>query len=203
MKIICIGRNYYNHIKELNNAIPQKPVFFLKPDSSILVNNKPFFYPPFTKNLHYEVEVIARIGKVGKCIHSKFAHRYIAEIGLGIDFTARDLQDECKEKGLPWEMAKSFDNSAALSSWYPISEYPDLQNIHFSLEINGVIVQQSNTKNMIFPFSEIISYVSQFMTIKIGDVIFSGTPEGVGPVQINDHLIGYLNGKKVLDFYIK
>ncbi len=203
MKIICIGRNYAAHAKELNSAIPDKPVFFLKPDSSILINNKPFFYPVFTKELHYETEVVARICKVGKSIPEKFALSYIGEIGLGIDFTARDLQEECKNKGLPWEICKAFDNSAAVSKFLPVEKFNDVQNINFDLDMNGVRVQQSNTSDMIFSFARIISYVSQFMTLKTGDMIYSGTPQGVGPLKIGDRLEGYIEGEKMLDFYIK
>lgn len=203
MKIICIGRNYAAHAKELNSAIPEKPVFFLKPDSSILINNKPFFYPVFTTNLHYETEVVTRICKVGKSILEKFALSYIGEIGLGIDFTARDLQEECKNKGLPWEICKAFDNSAAVSKFLPVEKYPDIQNINFGLDLNGVRVQQSNTSDMIFSFAKIIAYVSQFMTLKTGDMIYSGTPQGVGPLKIGDRLEGYIEGEKMLDFYIR
>lgn len=203
MKIICIGRNYAEHAKELNSPLPDKPVFFLKPDSSILINNKPFFYPPFTKNLHYETEVVARICKVGKSIPEKFALSYIDEIGLGIDFTARDLQEECKNKGLPWEICKGFDNSAAISKFIPVEKFSDIQNINFALDLNGVRVQQSNTSDMIFSFAKIIAYISQFMTIKTGDMIYSGTPKGVGPLKIGDRLQGYIEGDKMLDFYIR
>ena len=203
MKIICIGRNYAEHAKELNSPLPDKPVFFLKPDSSILINNKPFFYPPFTKNLHYETEVVARICKVGKSIPEKFALSYIDEIGLGIDFTARDLQEECKNKGLPWEICKGFDNSAAISKYISVEKFSDIQNINFALDLNGVRVQQSNTSDMIFSFAKIIAYVSQFMTIKTGDMIYSGTPKGVGPLKIGDRLQGYIEGDKMLDFYIR
>lgn len=203
MKIICIGRNYVAHAKELNNAIPEKPVFFLKPDSSVLINNKPFFYPVFTKDLHYETEVVAKICKVGKSISENFALSYVGEIGLGIDFTARDLQEECKNKGLPWEICKAFDNSAAISKFIPVEKFKDVQNISFGLDLNGKRVQQSNTSDMIFSFARIIAYVSQFMTLKTGDMIYSGTPQGVGPLKIGDNLEGYIEGEKMLDFYIK
>jgi len=203
MKIICIGRNYVEHAKELNNSLPNKPVFFLKPDTSLLLNNKPFFYPNFTNNLHYELEVVIRIGRLGKCIEERFAYRYIDSIGLGIDFTARDLQDDCKTKGLPWEPAKAFDSSAPISNFIPIADFKDPNNIEFYLNINNKLVQKGNTSDMIFPFNKIIAYVSQFITLKIGDFIFTGTPQGVGQVHINDHLEGYLNGNKMLDFYIK
>jgi 2-keto-4-pentenoate hydratase/2-oxohepta-3-ene-1,7-dioic acid hydratase in catechol pathway len=203
MKIICIGRNYADHARELNNPLPEKPVFFLKPDSSVLKNNKPFFYPPFTRDLHYEAEILARICKVGKSIPESFAMSYIGEIGMGIDFTARDLQEECKKKGLPWEMAKAFDNAAAISRFIPFENFKNVQDIFFRLDLNGATVQKSTTADMIFSFARIISYVSQFMTLKTGDIIFSGTPSGVGPVKIGDRLQGYLGEEKMLDFYIR
>lgn len=203
MKIICIGRNYSEHARELKNPLPEKPIFFLKPDSSVLINNKPFFYPPFTQDLHYEAEILARICKVGKSIPEAYALSYIGEIGMGIDFTARDLQEECKKKGLPWEMAKSFDNAAAVSRFIPAEQFMDVQDISFRLELNGATVQKANTSEMIFPFARIISYVSQFMTLKTGDIIFSGTPAGVGPLKIGDRLEGYISDQKMLDFYIR
>lgn len=203
MKIICIGRNYAEHAKELNNPLPKEPVYFLKPDSCIILNNKPFFYPDFSNEIHHEVEVVVKINRLGKNIGTRFAHRYYNEIGLGIDFTARDIQKVCKEKGLPWEKAKAFDGAAPLSKFVKIQEGQDLQNIDFRLGINGVTVQAGNTKNMIFTIDEIVSYVSRFMTLKIGDLIFTGTPEGVGPVKIGDHLQGYMGETKMIDFYIK
>jgi len=204
MKIIAIGRNYINHAKELNNAVPESPVFFLKPDTAILRNNDPFYYPDFSKNIHYEVELVYRINKVGKHIEKQFANRYYEEIGIGIDFTARDLQDECKKKGLPWEIAKGFDYSAPLSNnFISISKFEDTNNINFSLQINDKIVQNGNSKNMIFPIDEIIEYVSKFMTLKIGDLIFTGTPEGVGPVKIGDRLTAKIENEILLDFEIK
>lgn len=203
MKIICIGRNYVKHIDELGHRKPERPLFFLKPDSAILQRNRPFFYPDFSNDLHYEVELLVRINKLGKCIQPKFAHTYYREIGLGIDFTARDIQRECMEKGLPWEPAKAFDNSAVISTFIDKSNFSDLNNIRFSLFKNEEKVQEGNSGDMLFSIDDIISYVSQFMTLKIGDIIFTGTPEGVGPVVINDRLQGYLNDEKLIDFRIK
>lgn len=203
MKIICIGRNYIDHAKELNNDLPEKPVFFLKPDSALVTRNKPFFYPDFSKNVHHELELVLKIQRLGRSIPEKFAGRYYSEIGLGIDFTARDLQNEMKEKGLPWEIAKGFDYSAPVSGFVPLSELEDPENVDFHLELNGKKVQQGNSRELIFSFDRIISYVSRFMTLKTGDLIFTGTPAGVGPVHIGDHLVAYLQEKKMLDFYIK
>jgi acylpyruvate hydrolase len=203
MKIICIGRNYADHAKELNNPIPKEPLYFLKPDSSILPSNKPFFIPEFTKNVHYELELVLKINRVGKHIESKFAHKYFEEIGLGIDFTARDIQQQCKEKGLPWDKAKGFDGSAPLGGFVNKSAFADLSNIDFSLTQNGEIKQEGNTKDMIFSFDEIISYVSTFMTLKIGDLIYTGTPAGVGPVSINDVLEGFIGDKKMISCKVK
>jgi acylpyruvate hydrolase len=201
MKIICIGRNYSDHAKELNSEIPSKPIYFLKPDTSILPKKSPFYYPEFTSNLHYECELVVRINKVGKHISEKFAHTYYDEIGLGIDFTARDLQEECKQKGLPWEIAKSFDGSAPISeSFIPISELSS-NGIEFSLFKNGEQVQKGNSKDMLFSINQLISYVSKFMTLKIGDLIFTGTPAGVGPVKIGDELKGYIENQEI--FYLK
>ncbi|MCT4581986.1 MAG: fumarylacetoacetate hydrolase family protein [Flavobacteriales bacterium] len=204
MKIICIGRNYAKHAKELGNAIPKEPVFFMKPDSARLPKKAPFYYPNFTKDLHYEVELVIKINKLGKNISQKFAHTYYDEIGLGIDFTARDLQLECKEKGLPWEKAKAFDYSAPMSQKFiPKAEFKDLNSIAFSLHKNQEAVQLGNTKDMLFNFDELIVYLSQFMTLKIGDLIFTGTPAGVGPVSIGDHLEGFIEEQKMIDLKIK
>ncbi len=203
MKIICIGLNYMDHIREMNNPIPEVPVFFLKPDSSIIRNNKPFFYPDFTKDLHYELEVVLKINRLGRNISEKFAHRYFSEIGLGIDFTARDLQRICKDKGMPWEMAKAFDGSAPISEFVPKDKFADLNKIKFKLEKNDVIVQNGNTTDLVFTFDRIISYVSKFITLRTGDLIFTGTPVGVGPVKIGDRLKGYLENELMLDFFIK
>ena len=203
MKIICIGRNYIDHAKELNNDLPEKPVFFLKPDSALVTRNKPFFYPDFSKNVHYELELVVKIQRLGRSIPEKFAGRYFNEIGLGVDFTARDLQNEMKDKGLPWEIAKGFDYSAPVSEFIPLSALDDPDNIGFHLELNGKKVQQGSSREMVFSFDRIIAYVSRFMTLKTGDLIFTGTPAGVGPVQIGDHLVAYLQEKKMLDFYVK
>jgi len=204
MKIIAIGRNYVNHAKELNNAIPEKPVFFTKPDTAILRNNEDFYYPEFSKDIHYEVELVYRICKIGKYVEEKFANRYYNEVGIGIDFTARDLQDDCKKKGLPWEIAKAFDNSAPISDKFiSVSEIKDLNNINFSLMINNNLVQVGNSSNMIFNIDKIIAYVSQFITLKVGDLIFTGTPEGVGAVKIGDKLTAKIENEILLDFMIK
>lgn len=203
MKIIAIGRNYIDHAKELNNPVPEKPVFFMKPESALIRNNKPFFYPDFSENIHYETEIVIRINRLGKHIAEKYAHRYYDEIGVGIDFTARDLQKKAKEKGLPWEIAKAFDGSAPLSEFVPVSKFNNISDLNFSLKINDQMAQQGNTKDMIFSFDQIIAYVSQFLTLKIGDLIFTGTPAGVGPVNINDHLEAFIEDEKMMDFLIK
>jgi 2-keto-4-pentenoate hydratase/2-oxohepta-3-ene-1,7-dioic acid hydratase in catechol pathway len=203
MKIICIGRNYAAHAKELNNEIPENPVFFLKPDTSLIRNNAPFYYPDFSTDIHHEVEIVLKINRLGKNIDRKFAHRYYDEIGIGIDFTARDLQNECKKKGLPWEMAKAFEGSAPIGKFLPKSSIPDLNNISLRLDINGTTVQNGTSANMLFHFDTIIEYVSKFFPLKIGDLIYTGTPEGVGPVKIGDHLQAYLNEQLLLDFKIK
>ncbi len=203
MKIICIGRNYVDHAKELNNPLPKTPVFFLKPDTSLLIRNRPFYYPEFSNEIHYETELVIKINRNGKHIQENFSSKYFNEIGLGIDFTARDLQTICKQKGLPWEIAKGFDNAAPLSKIISMDELSDTDNIKFHLEINGKRVQEGNSADMIFSVNKIISYVSQFITLKMGDLIFTGTPAGVGPIKIGDHLVGYLENKKMLDFVIK
>ena len=201
MKIICIGRNFVDHAKELKNEIPKEPLFFLKPDSSILPKRNPFYIPNFSNNIHYEVELVVKICKLGKNIGLKFAPDYYKEIGLGIDFTARDLQNECKINGHPWEKAKAFDHSAVIgSTFYSIDSFNEF---YFELKKNGNLVQQGNAEDMVFNFDDIIHHVSKFMTLKIGDIIFTGTPEGVGPVKIDDHLEGFLNGKKIIDLNIK
>jgi len=203
MKIICIGRNYAKHIAELENEKPEEPVFFLKPDSAILPKKMPFFIPTFTNEVHYEVEVLVKINKVGKHISSKFAHKYYDEVGLGIDFTARDVQNNCKEKGLPWEKAKAFDGSAVIGEFVAKESLGDLQNLSFSLKKNDVLVQDGNTNSMLWQIDELIAFVSQYLTLKKGDVIFTGTPAGVGPVSENDILIGELNGNKSFEIKIK
>ncbi len=203
MKIIAIGRNYIDHAKELNNPVPDTPVVFLKPDSSIIKKNKPFFLPLFSEEIHHEVEIVLKINRLGKNIASKFAYRYFNEIGIGIDFTARDLQRNCMNKGLPWEISKAFDGSAPLGKFVSVSKFRDVNNISFRLEINGKAVQQGNTKDMIFSPGEIIAYVSKFFTLKTGDLIFTGTPAGVGPVYKNDHLKAYIEDELLLDFFVK
>ena len=204
MKIICIGRNYSEHAKELGNEAPKEPLFFLKPDSAILPKRVPFYIPEFTKDLHFEVELLVKINKVGKHIEERFANTYYDKIGLGIDFTARDLQGECKSKGLPWEKAKAFDGSAVFGKEFiDKSEFESVQGIEFSLIKNGVQVQIGNSKDMIFTIDQIISYVSQFFTLKIGDVIYTGTPAGVGPVKIGDKLEGFIGEKQLISLDIK
>ncbi len=203
MKIICIGRNYTDHAKEMNSPVPENPVFFLKPDTTLLRNNQPFFYPDFSKEIHYELELVLKIGRLGRNIQKKFAHRYYKEIGLGVDFTARDLQRSCKEKGLPWEIAKAFDGSAPISKFIKKEELGDINNLDFHLEKNGDTVQKGNSSQMIFDYDELICYVSQFITLKIGDLIFTGTPAGVGSVAIGDRLKGYLGDELLLDFFVK
>lgn len=198
MKIICIGRNYIEHAKELSNPIPSIPVFFMKPESALVKGNLPFFYPSFSNDIQYEVELVLHINKVGRNINIKHAHTYYDGIGIGIDFTARDLQQEAKQKGLPWEIAKSFDSSAPVSDFIPVEKFTDISNIDFSLSKNDVQVQNGNSADMIFNFSTIISYVSRFVTLKMGDMIFTGTPSGVGPVIIGDKLEGFIGEQKVL-----
>ena len=202
MKIICIGRNYAKHIEELANERPENPVVFLKPDSSILPRKNPFFIPPFSSDVHYEVEVLVKINKVGKHIATRFAHKYYDEIGLGIDFTARDIQQQCKEKGLPWEKAKAFDGSAVIGDFYDKSNF-DLENLSFKLFKNDKVVQDGNTKAMLWKVDELISYVSQYFTLKKGDIIFTGTPAGVGKVSENDILIGEINNCKAFEIKVK
>lgn len=203
MKIICIGWNYIDHTKELNNPVPEEPVFFMKPDSALIHQNRPFFLPDFSKEIHHEVEIVVKINRLGKNISEKFAHRYYDQIGVGIDFTARDIQRECKKLGKPWEIAKAFDGSAPISNFISKSKFKSIQDINFQLDINGKTVQQGNTKDMIFPVDKIIAYVSQFVTLKIGDLIFTGTPVGVGNVNINDHLEASVEREVLLDFYVK
>ncbi|NLA23771.1 MAG: fumarylacetoacetate hydrolase family protein [Bacteroidales bacterium] len=192
MKIICIGNNYKDHVKEMQSKLPEEPVFFLKSDSCLLLRNNPFYIPEFSNEIHYEIETVLKISKVGKCIEPQFAHRYYNAIGLGIDFTARDIQNKSKKLGLPWASAKAFDGSAVLSEFYPIEKFKNINNLDFSLHKNDVLVQKGNTGNMIFSFDEIVSYVSKFMTLKLGDYIYTGTPAGVGKININDKLTGYL-----------
>ena len=203
MKIIAIGRNYLEHAKELNNPVPKEPMFFMKPETSIVRNNKPFFYPDFSEDVHYEAEIILKIGKLGKNIEERFAHRYFDEIGIGIDFTARDLQQKCKEKGKPWEIAKAFDGAAPISEFVPKSNYTNLNDLHFSLDLNEKTVQDGTTKDLIFNFDVLIAYISKFVTLKIGDLIFTGTPAGVGQVKIGDRLVAKIEGETFMDFKVK
>ncbi|WP_340065397.1 fumarylacetoacetate hydrolase family protein [Ascidiimonas aurantiaca] len=203
MKIICVGRNYTDHIKELANEKPSDPVLFLKPDTSVLQNDQDFYIPDFSSDVHYEVEVLVKITRPGKHIETKFAGTYYNEIGLGIDFTARDLQSKLKEKGLPWEKSKAFDGSAVIGQWLPKQQFTDLNNISFSLKKNGQLVQNGNTQFMLWKIDELISYISQYFTLKTGDVIFTGTPAGVGKVVVNDYLEGFLEDHKLFALYTK
>lgn len=203
MKIIAIGRNYAEHAKELNNPVPGAPVIFMKPDTALLKENKPFYHPDFSEDVHHEIEVVLKISKEGKHISEKFAHNYFEEIALGVDFTARDLQSKLKEKSLPWELAKGFDNSAPVSNFLPKSDFADIHNLNFKLDVNGVARQEGNTSFMLFSFEYIISFVSRYITLKKGDLIFTGTPAGVAKVNIGDRLEGYIEDHKLLDFYVK
>lgn len=203
MKVIAIGRNYAAHAKELNNPVPSVPVIFMKPDTAVLKDNKPFYIPEFSSDIHYELEVVLKICKEGKHIQEKFAAAYFEEVGLGIDFTARDIQSLHKEKGLPWELAKAFDNSAAISHFVPKSKFENIYDLDFELKINQETRQSGNTKNLLFSFEKIIAFVSQYITLKKGDLIFTGTPEGVGQVKPGDHLDASLAGEPFLNFNIK
>ncbi len=203
MKIICIGRNYLEHAKELKNEVPTEPVFFMKPDTALLKDNAALFYPEYTKDLHHEIEIVLKISKAGKHIEEKFAHKYYDEISVGIDFTARDVQQKCKEKGLPWEKAKAFDGSAPIGKFVPKSRFADVSNITFHLDVNGQLRQKGNTKDLLFSFDKIISYVSQYVTLKNGDLIYTGTPEGVAAVQVGDTLSCFLEGENLLEFEVK
>ena len=203
MKIICIGRNYQDHINELKNKITKEPLFFLKPDTAIQPKGHPFFIPDFSNNIHYEIELVIKISKNGKNINEQFSNKYFEEIGLGIDFTARDIQQECKELGYPWEKAKGFDGSAQISHKFINKSELDLNNINFKLEKNKKRVQNGNSKDMIYSFDYIISYVSKFYTLRAGDLIYTGTPAGVGKVEIGDKLVGYLNEEKILSVNIR
>ncbi len=202
MKIICIGRNYAEHIEELGNERPEHPIIFMKPETALLKNNEPFYYPDFSKDIHHEVELLIKIKKEGKSVKRKFAHNYYNEIGLGIDFTARDWQSKVKEKGHPWEIAKAFNGSAPISNFIPKKDI-DVTNVHFILEVNGIEVQNGNTSLMLWTVDEIIEYVSQFILLKTGDIIFTGTPKGVGPVKIGDRLVGYLEDQQMFNFEVK
>ena len=204
MRIFAIGRNYAEHIKELNNERPDEPVIFTKPDTAILKNNAPFYYPDFSKDIHHEVELVLRICKEGKNIDEQFAYKYFDSIGIGIDFTARDLQSKAKEKGLPWDIAKGFNGSAPISDKFiPVANFSDLSNVNFKLEIDGQLKQQGNTSLMLFSFSYIISFLSRFFTLKTGDLILTGTPKGVGPVAIGNTLSAYIENEKLLEFEVK
>jgi len=204
MKILCIGRNYIDHAKELNNPVPEKPVFFLKPDTALLRRNRPFYYPEFSEDVHYECELVVKIIKLGKNIQKKFAHTYYNEIGIGIDFTARDLQSNSKKKGLPWEIAKAFDGSAPLSmEFIDKKEFKDVNNIGFHLNKNGETVQEGSSADMIFDIDDLIVYLSKFFTLKTGDLIFTGTPAGVGPVKIGDKLEAFIGDRLMLKCNIK
>lgn len=203
MKLICIGRNYADHIEELKNERPDDPVVFIKPDSAILPKDQDFYIPEFTDEVHYEVELLVKIKKVGKHIEKKFAHKYYDEIGLGIDFTARDLQAKLKEKGLPWEKAKGFDGAAVIGKWLPKSDFKDVNALQFSLSKNGVEVQNGNTEMMLWQIDELVAYVSKFFMLKRGDVLFTGTPSGVGKIMTNDYLTGVLEGEKMFAVKVK
>lgn len=203
MKIICIGRNYAEHAKEMNSAVPSEPVFFLKPDTSLIKDNQPFYYPDFSKEIHHEVELVLKINKPGKNIQTQFANKYYNEIGIGIDFTARDIQAECKKNGLPWEKAKAFDGAAPIGKFIDKKQFTDQKNINFNLKINGNNVQEGNTKDLLFSFDTIIAYISKYFTLRTGDLIYTGTPEGVGPVKIGDRLEAFIEDQKLLDFEIK
>ncbi len=203
MKIICIGRNYAEHAKEMNAPVPSEPVLFMKPETALLQKNLPFYYPEFSKDIHHEVELVLKISKMGRHIEPQFANRYYDEIGIGIDFTARDIQAKCKEKGLPWEKAKAFDHSAPIGKFLPKTRFPLMDDIHFHLDVNGKKVQQGTTEDLLFSFDHLISYVSTFFTLKKGDLIYTGTPEGVGPVKIGDRLEAYIGEEKLLDFEVK
>ena len=203
MKIIAVGRNYAEHARELNNPVPVTPVIFMKPDTAVLKDNAAFYHPDFSGDIHHEIEIVLKISKEGKYIAEKFAGNYFDEIGLGVDFTARDIQQKHKEKGLPWELAKSFDHSAPISNFLPKSRFSDLYNIGFSLSINENVVQKGNTKDLLFSFERLIAFISQYFTLKKGDLIFTGTPQGVGKVNIGDRLTGFIEDEKLLDFEIK
>tara|TARA_B100000768_G_scaffold179525_1_gene197409 strand:+ start:2759 stop:3370 length:612 start_codon:yes stop_codon:yes gene_type:complete len=203
MKIICVGRNYDDHIEELNNNRPDSPVLFLKPETSIIRKKQPFFIPNYSKNIQYEVEILVQINRLGKYISNEFSHKYYDEIGLGIDFTARDIQNELKLNGLPWEKSKAFDGSALIGKWINKNNFEDLNNIDFSLKKNEKVVQKGNTYNMLWKIDDLISEISNYFTLKIGDIIFTGTPSGVGPIEENDVLTGFLDKKENFSIKIK
>jgi 2-keto-4-pentenoate hydratase/2-oxohepta-3-ene-1,7-dioic acid hydratase in catechol pathway len=203
MKIICVGRNYVEHIKELNNEQPEDPVIFLKPETAIPLKNEPFFYPEFSTDVHYEVEILVKINRVGKNIDERFAHKYYDELGIGIDFTARDVQSKLKAKGLPWELAKGFNGSAPISGFVPKTDFANLQDINFRLDVNGETKQLGNTSLMLFKIDYLISFVSRYFLLQQGDVLFTGTPKGVGPVKVGDRLTAYIEDRKMLELDVK
>ena len=203
MKIICVGRNYAAHAKELNNSVEEEPVIFLKPDTALLSNNQDFYLPDFSNDIHYEAEVVVKINKPGKHIDEKFANRYYDSVSVGVDFTARDLQSMLKAKGLPWERAKAFDGSAVIGSFLPLAEVGNIADLDFSMNLNGQKVQSANTSEMVFSVDKVIAFVSRFITLKTGDLIYTGTPQGVGKVNVGDHLIGYLGDKELFNFKVK
>jgi acylpyruvate hydrolase len=203
MKIIAVGRNYADHIRELNNEQPDDPVIFTKPETALLRQNEPFYYPDFSTDIHHEVELVVKIGKAGKYIEEQFAHRYYDEIGIGIDFTARDIQTRLKAKSLPWDLAKGFNGSAPVSAFLPKTDYPDLQNLNLRLDVNGQTRQSGNTGLMLFRIDYLLAFVSRYFLLQQGDLIFTGTPAGVGPVQVGDRLTGYLEDRQLLDFEVK
>jgi acylpyruvate hydrolase len=203
MKIICVGRNYAAHAKELNNAVEEEPVIFLKPDTALLSNNQDFYLPDFSNDIHYEAEVVVKINKAGKHIDEKFAHRYYDSVSVGVDFTARDLQSMLKAKGLPWERAKAFDGSAVIGSFLPLADVGNIADLNFSMDLNGHKVQSANTSEMVFSVDKVIAFVSRFITLKTGDLIYTGTPQGVGKVNTSDHLIGYIGHKELFNFKVK
>ena len=203
MKIICVGRNYAAHAKELNNAVEEEPVIFLKPDTALLNNNQDFYLPDFSNDIHYETEVVVKINKPGKHIDEKFAHRYYDAVSVGVDFTARDLQAILKSKGLPWERAKAFDGSAVIGAFLPLADVGNISDLNFSMSLNGQKVQSANTSEMVFSVDKVIAFVSRFITLKTGDLIYTGTPQGVGKVSVGDHLIGYLGETELFNFKVK
>ncbi|HMP29572.1 MAG TPA: fumarylacetoacetate hydrolase family protein [Saprospiraceae bacterium] len=203
MKIICIGRNFVDHAKELNNPVPKNPMIFMKPATALLIDNKPFYYPSFSNNIHYEVEILVKISKNGKHIEPTFAEQYYEEIGLGIDFTARDLQDDLKSKGHPWEIAKAFDHSAVVSHFIKVNDLENRANINFQLYQNEILVQNGYSKDMIFSINELIVYISKYFTLQKGDIIFTGTPAGVGKIEIGDHFKGLIESKEMFTCLIK
>ena len=203
MKIICVGRNYIDHAKELNNPVPKEPVLFMKPSTALLINQKPFFYPDFSQNIHHEIELVIQINKHGKAIQPQFAHKYYDKIGLGIDFTARDIQNELKEKGLPWEKAKAWDNSAVIGKWTPFTSIKNKKDINFCLYKNKELVQQGNSSNMIHNFDKIVAYISNYFSVNIGDVIFTGTPAGVGEAVVGDELEAFIEDDSMFTLEVK